>query len=386
MNATLPEGITEASPQQARRLEAYRRCVLDCFQTHGYQLVAPPLVEYRDALVANDSLAQQTLLMTDPMSGATLGLRADMTPQVARMDARYMRQEQTARLCYAGSVMRARPEILGGSRNLIQAGAELYGCDSANADAEIVQLLCAALQACNCSDVCLDVGHAGVFRALAAQAQWTDAQRDEVFDILQRKAMADLEAWLEKTPTPQEVVAALRALPEELSGPSEAIVLARAEELLSCISESLADALDRLRTVAKRVRQLYPGVRFHFDLGEANGFHYESGIVFAIYREGRGQEIARGGRYGGRERRPATGFSLDLHQLMECSTLEAAPLRRVYAPVSDDLAQQQAIAELRAQGCVVIGALEVADTPQASDCTEQLVRDGDTWVVRPVDA
>ncbi len=386
MNAALPEGVAEAAPEQARRLETYRRCVLDCFATHGYQLVVPPLVEDREMLVKNDFLAQQTLSITDPMSGAALGLRADMTPQVARMDARYMKQDEVARLCYAGAVMRARPEILGGNRNPIQAGAELYGCDSASADAEIIQLLCAALQACGCADVCLDLGHAGMFRALAEQAQWNDAQRDEVFDILQRKAVVDLEDWLEVTPTPAEVAAALRALPEELSGADEGAVLARAEELLACVSDSLTDTLERLRVVAARVRQLYPEVRLHFDLGEASGFHYESGIVFAVYREGQGQEIARGGRYGGRERRPATGFSLDLRRLMECGALEAASLRCIYAPVSEDPAQQQVIAELRAQGCAVLGALGAEDTPQASGCAEQLVCEEGTWVVRSVDA
>ncbi len=383
---SLPEGVEEASPEQAVRLEACRRRLLDCFQSYGYQLVAPPLVDFFDALTDDsDALVQQTLSITDPLTGAALGLRADITPQVARMDARHLPQDKVARLCYAGPVMRARPEILGGNRNPIQVGAELYGSDSEEADAEIVQLLCAGLQVAGCPSTCLDLGHAGVFRALARKAEWTAQQRDEVFDILQRKAVPDLEAWLESNSVEAEVAAALRALPEQLSGADEE-VLDRAKEVLGCVQESVADALDSLRAVARRVRALYPEMRLHFDLGEASGFHYERGMVFAVYLEGQGQEIARGGRYGGRESRPATGFSMDLRTLVRCGSMETGAFRRIYVEPSEDSAQHAALEKLRQEGCAVIGALGADDSAQAHDCAEQLVLEDGTWVGRPVEA
>ena len=378
----LPEGIEEALPGQARVLEVHRRQLLDCFESWGYALVSPPLVEFRDALVTGgDALDRQTFRLTDPLSGRTLGVRTDITPQVARIDRQQMPQDQVVRLCYAGSVLRAHPEILGGGRNPIQVGAELYGHEGTQSDAEIVLLLCAALRVAGCSSWCLDMGHAGVFRALVEQTDWTMQERDELFELIQRKAHADLDAWLDARSANASVTEMVRMLPG-LSGPDEE-VLDRATQEMENAREQILPALETLRAVAARVRGAYPEAQLHFDLGEASGFHYESGLVFAAYMEGQGQEIARGGRYGAQGERPATGFSLDLRTLARCGSLDAGERRRIFAAMDEDPALQAAIAELRAQGHIVVRGLGPEDSAGESQCAEQLVNEDGAWVVRP---
>ena len=379
----LPEGIEEALPEQARVLEACRRQLLDCFESWGYALVSPPLVEFRAALVTGgDALDQQTFRLTDPLSGRTLGVRTDITPQVARIDRQQMPQDQVVRLCYAGSVLRAHPEILGGGRNPIQIGAELYGHEGMQSDAEIVLLLCAALRTAGCARWCLDMGHAGVFRALVEQTDWNVQERDELFELIQRKAHADLGAWLDARSANTPAAEMVRMLPD-LSGPDEE-VLDRAAQEMEGVRERIQPALETLRAVAARVRDAYPEVQLHFDLGEASGFHYESGLVFAAYMEGQGQEIARGGRYGAQGERPATGFSLDLRTLARCGSLTVDERRRIYATADEDPALQDAIAGLRAQGHAVVRGLGPEDSANESGCPEQLVNEDGAWVVRPV--
>ncbi len=383
MPDALPEGIEEALPEQARELEAHRRKLLDCFERWGYALVSPPLVEFHDALVTQGAaLDRQTFRLTDPLSGRTLGVRTDITPQVARIDRQQMPQDQVVRLCYAGSVLRAHPEILGGGRNPIQVGAELYGHAGVAGDAEIVLLLCAALRTAGCARWCLDMGHAGVFRALVEQTDWTAAERDELFELIQRKAHADLGAWLDARSPEESVARMIRRIPD-LSGPDET-VLDRAAQELDGVQDNIRPALEALRAVAARVRGAYPEVQLHFDLGEASGFHYESGLVFAAYMEGQGQEIARGGRYGTQGGRPATGFSLDLRTLARCGALDAGGCRRIYAPAGEDPALQEAVAGLREQGHAVVCGLGPEDSASGFQCPEQLVEEDGAWVVRPV--
>lgn len=381
----LPEGIEEALPEQARVLEAHRRQLLDCFERWGYALVSPPLVEFRDALVTGeDALDRQTFRLADPLSGRTLGVRTDITPQVARIDQQQMPQDQVARLCYAGSVLRAHPEILGGGRNPIQAGVELYGHEGVQSDAEVVSLLCAALQVAGCSRWCLGLGHAGVFRAVVEETDWTMRERDELFELIQRKASPDLGAWLDAHPPEDSIAEMIRRLPG-LSGPDEAI-LDRAAQELAEVRERILPALDALRAVAARVRASGAEVQLHFDLGEASGFHYESGLVFAAHMEGQGQEIARGGRYAAQGGRPAVGFSLDLRTLARCGSLNGPEPRRIYAPADGGASQQDMIAELRAQGHIVVCGLDPEDSVAGAACPERLVLENGAWVVRPTES
>ena len=383
----LPDGFEEVLPDAARELEALRRGVLDCCARWGYRLVMPPLAEYPDAGgIGGAPLERQTFNFTDPLDGRRLAVRADLTPQAARIDRQHLPQDRPARLCYAGAVLRVRPEVLGGGRSPLQAGAELYGHDGLASDVEIVLLLCELLREAGVGDWCLGLGHAGVFRALAAAAGWSAAERAELFGHLQRKARADIDEWLAAHPAAPEIVRAARGLPD-LCGP-DAEVLARAAERCACLGEALAPMLDALRGTAARVRARHPETRLHFDLGEAWGFRYERGLVFAAYVEGQGQELARGGRYEAGAGRPATGFSLDLRTLARCGKSPARPQRRVWAPADDDdPGLAAAVAALRAEGCAVVRALDAADTPERLDCGERLARGEDgAWTVRPADA
>ena len=377
----LPEGIEEALPRQAGELERHRRQVLDCFECWGYALVSPPLVEFHDALVTGkDALDRQTFRLTDTLSGRMLGVRTDITPQVARVDRQQMPQNRMVRLCYAGSVLRAYPEILGGGRNPIQVGAELYGHEGVRSDAEIVLLLCAALRVAGCTCWCLDMGHAGVFQALVGRMDWSAEERAELFGLVQRKACADLESWLSAHPAAEPVAKALRALPN-LSGPGEEVLEQAAGELEG-MGDWVAPALEVLHAVAGRVRRAYPEARIHFDLAESSGFRYENGLVFAAYMEGQGQEIARGGRYSVFGTRPAVGFSLDLRTLAQCGSLSVAGRRRVYAGEEDDTEQQEKILELRGQGHTVICGFGPEDNAQVFQCTQELVNEDGVWTVR----
>ncbi len=383
----LPEGIEEALPEQARALETYRRELLDCFERWGYDLVSPPLVEFHDALVTGgDALDQQTFRLTDPLSGRALGVRADITPQVARIDRQRTPKGRVARFCYAGPVLRARAERLGGGRNPIQVGAELYGQEGVRGDTEIVSLLCAALRATGCGRWCLGMGHASVFRVLVERADWDERERDELFDLVQRKANADLGAWLDAHPVKDPVAEMVRTLPD-LSGPDET-VLDRARETMECVRERILPTLETLRSVSARVRAAYPEVQLHFDLAEASGFHYESGLVFAAYVEERGQEIARGGRYGSRGERPATGFSLDARALARHGSLLPDERRRIYveADVEEDQALLDEIDALRARGLVVVRGLGPEDSATGSRCAERLVSEDGSWKTRSVES
>ena len=381
----LPDGIEEVLPDAARALEALRRGVLDCCARWGYQLVMPPLVEYPEAReLGGAPLERQTFGFTDPRDGRRLAVRADLTPQAARIDRQHLPQDRPARLCYAGTVLRVRPEVLGGGRSPLQAGAELYGHDGLASDAEIVLLLCELLREAGVGDWCLGLGHAGVFRALAAAAGWSAAERAELFGHLRRKARPDIDDWLAAHPAPPEIARAVRGLPD-LCGPDEA-VLARAAERCACLGGALEPMLETLRGVAARARERHPEARLHFDLGEAWGFRYERGLVFAAYVEGQGQELARGGRYEAGAGRPATGFSLDLRTLARCGRPPAAAPRRVWAPAADEPGLPAAIAALRAEGCAVVRALDAADTPGRLGCGERLVREDGAWTARPADA
>ena len=379
--AELPDGLEDALPAQARLLEACRRTALDRFAAWGYRLVVPPLAEFDDGPdLGGAALAERTFRFPDPQSGRTLRLRADMTPQAARMDRMYFRQDRPARLCYAGPVLRTSAETLGGGRSPVQAGAELYGDDSAAGDAEVALLLCDVLAGADCRPWCLGLGHAGVFHALVADAPWSRAERAELFGCVQRKACADIAVWLKAHPADAATERALRALPD-LSGPDES-VLERASDVLGGDAR-IAGQLAELRALGAQVRACHPRAALHYDVGEAPGFRYENGLVFAAYVEGEGREIARGGRYPAGRQRPATGFSLDLRELARCRRAEPEEPARILAPCGGDAAQARAVEQLRAEGRVVVCALRAGDTARELDCAEELVEENGAWVVRP---
>ena len=383
----LPEGIEEVLPAQARKIEYLRRTILDSYAGWGYELVMTPFIEYLDSLLigTGSDLDLQTFKLTDQLTGRMMGVRADMTPQVARIDAHHLKSDAPTRLCYMGTVLHTRPDGFAGSRSPLQVGAELYGDSSANSDIEILCLMLQTLRLAGITECHIDLGHVGIFRGLVEQAGINAEQAEQLFDVMQRKAMPELTRLLDDWQLDRAVHDMLLLLPN-LNGID---ALARAKRSFHKAAAGVGAALDNLELVASGLQQR-TGITVHFDLAELRGFNYHTGVVFAAYAPGQGQAIAQGGRYDGIGKefgiaRPATGFSSDLKTLIALSHAQAvedsgaqAP-QAVFAPLQDDPALQEKVAELRSQGKRVINALTEKDTPQALQCSLQLVNKNGEW-------
>jgi len=379
----LPEGVEEVLPVQAASIEYLRRQLLDLYCSWGYQLVIPPLIEFTESLLIGmgSDIDLLTFRTTDQISGRTLGIRADITPQVARIDAHSLAEDGVSRLCYAGSTLHTRPKTLMASRSPIQIGAELYGDGTLAADVEIIRLMLETLQVTGLVELSLDLGHVGVYEAIIAQAGLEDAQERTVFDALQRKSVPDLElALVDVNDEVSQLIISLVGL----HGPDE--VLDNARTLFADRAPKALAAVDSLAAVASDIRKLCPDLNIYFDLAELRGYHYHTGIVFAAYVPGHGQALANGGRYNdvgavfGRAR-PATGFATDLKALMKLLSVAPQGRRAISAPVSttEQDTMQAKVNELRAQGEVVISALgPVVD----SRCDRELVFSEGAWQVQ----
>jgi ATP phosphoribosyltransferase regulatory subunit len=303
-------------PAEAARLEALRRTLLDHFAAAGYRLVRPPLVEHIDSLLTGSAhdLDLQTFKVVDPMSGRLLGVRADMTPQVARIDAHLLNEAGVTRLCYAGSVLRTTPAALGATREVMQIGAELFGEPGIAGDQEVVGLLISSLDAVGLSGLHLDLGHVGVYRALGNGAGVSANGGDaDLFEALRAKDLPAVEALTERLPRAWRD--ALRALPT-LYGPASQ-VLADARARLPD-TPAIANALAALEALAAAAAPRVAAL--HVDLADLRGYHYQNGAIFSVFVAGEPSAIGNGGRYDGIGRvfgraRPATGFTLDLRQL-----------------------------------------------------------------------
>lgn len=386
----LPEGIEELLPAQALVLEQMRREILDLYRGWGYELILPPFIEYLDSLLTGTGhdLDLQTFKLIDQMSGRLLGVRADMTPQAARIDAHRLQREAPTRLCYLGTVLHTLPDGFAGSRSLLQVGAELFGHGGAESDVEILQLMVETLDLTGVRDVYIDLGHVGIFRGLARDAGLDADQEDCLFDALQRKAIPEIRAFLaelELSTAQRERLAGLATL----NGDEE--VLQHAAELLDGSGPAALAALDNLQRIATLARRRLPGVALHFDLAELRGYQYQTGLVFAAFVADCGQEIARGGRYDdigkvfGRAR-AATGFSTDLRSLMQLGSREwPAAAGAILAPMDDDPALAEKVRQLRAQGEVVIQQLPGQQgSIREMRCNRTLRWEGTHWVVEKI--
>lgn len=385
----LPDGIEEVLPAEAARIETARRQVLDLFRNWGYELVITPHIEYLESLLtgAGQDLDLRTFKVTDPLSGRQMGFRADITPQVARLDAHTHRQEGPSRLCYAGSVLHARPRALSTSRSPIQIGAELYGDASTASDREVIGLMLEVLELAGVAEVHMDLGHVGIYRGLARAAGLSGEAEQELFDALQRKSIDEVAALTAALPAEQ--AAMLRAL-AELCGGRE--VLAQARVQLAAAPAEVLAALAELEEVAGELAEHYPTLPLYFDLGELRGYHYHTGMVFAAFVPGVGQAIAQGGRYDdigadfGRAR-PATGFSTDLKTLVGLGqAIQAEAPGGVWAPQGGDAGLWQAVLELRRSGRRVVQALpgqSLADACAAGCDSELRLQEGG-WQVSPL--
>ena len=387
----LPEGIEELLPQEAAYLESLRQRILRLFTCWGYELVIPPMIDFIDSLLTGSGhdLDLQTFQFTDQISGKTLGLRADMTPQVARMDAHQLKRECPTRLCYVGTVLHTRGDPLEKTRSPMQIGAELYGHAGIESDVEVICLMLEMLSQSGLLDVHLDLGHVGIFRALSQQAGLDYHQESLLFDILQRKARPELEELMAEIAINEDIKAMLLKLPE-LNGRKDSIQKARS--VLAKADEQVKLALANLEAVAEQLSNRFPSLPISFDLAELRGYHYHTGTVFAAFVPTIGREIARGGRYDnigavfGRAR-PATGFSADLKllALLGKQTAQVQPNERIFAPYEIDNSLSEKIRGLRAQGYCVIQQLpgQIGDAKEL-DCTAILEPDQKTWVVNPL--
>jgi len=387
----LPDGIVELLPEQSLILEILRRELLDNYSRWGYELITTPFLEFMDSLLTGTGhdLDLTTFRVTDPVTGRQMGLRADMTPQAARIDAHILESELPVRLCYLGTVLRTTPQGFSGSRAPIQAGCELFGHAGMESVLEVIELMMETIRVTGVKDVYLDLGHVKIFRSLVDQAGLDTDDEMRLFDAMQRKAnpeIAELLDELQVSGVARDMLAALSGL----NGGAD--MLDQAGKVLSQASEAVQAAIDELKQLVVLLQRDYPDIPVHIDLAELRGYHYHSGIVFAAFTTGYGEEIARGGRYDGIGKvfgrsRPATGFSADLSTLMDLSASLPGPgdMNSIMAPAGDDADLRDAINKLRSEGTRVVHALPgQGGTPQDYGCSRELVKQGDSWVVKSI--
>ena len=384
----LPESISDVLPSEARAIEVLRRRLLDLYRSYGYELVMPPMLEHIESLLTGSGrdLALRTFQLVDQLSGRTLGLRADMTPQVARIDAHLLNREGIARLCYAGSVLHARPAGLFATREPLQVGAELYGHAGLEADLEVIELMIASLALAGVQRVRLDLCHVGIVPAILSLDP--SIEEAEVYACLQRKDVPGLVECLRGARAPaRDALLALVDLYGEADGPES--VIARGRALLPPMP-GIGEALDTLERLARSpLLRRYPEVEISVDLADLRGYRYHSAITFAAYVDAIPNAVARGGRYDDIGRafgraRPATGFSLELRELASLAPVEErAPALR--APWSDDPVLAQRVAELRAAGEIVLRTLPGHEHEQLEfACDRELVFEDGVWKVHAI--
>lgn len=383
-NWLLPESLADMLPAEARRIEDLRRILLDSFRTYGFELVAPPLVEYIESLLSGtgSDLNLRTSKLVDQLSGRTLGIRADMTPQVTRIDAHLLNRAGVTRLCYCGPVLHARPAGLLANRELLQIGAEIYGHAGFEADLEIIHLALDSVRLAGVQTIRLDLCHAGLVRSLIETDPTAVSRADEIMALLRDKDLPGLtqlgagsDALLPAT------VSALVRLPQ-LYG--DLTVLERARKELPSLPGVVA-ALDTLEHLMGALDDVSVGI----DLADVGTYGYHSGVTFSVYAQGWHDALVQGGRYDDVSRafgraRPATGFSLDLRKLVD-GLLPARAAPAIRAPSGQDAALRQAINGLRQSGNIVVQVFpgEIATHDEFSFDRELVLRDGQ-WVVQQV--
>ena len=380
----LPDGVADVLPEQAQVIEQMRRQALDFLAQRGYQLVYTPFIEYLESLsslsTVNHDLDLVTFKLIDQISGRLLGVRADMTPQVARIDAHVRPLEGVARYCYAGTILHTKPQGLAASRTPLQLGAELYGHQGIDADLEMIDSMLGVLAlAGHQQHLHLDLGHVGLFRSLVKLAGLTSAQELQLSELYQRKALAELKQFTQTLALGDDFYelghfsSDLPALEQHLS----AVVLN---------DTAFKAALDSLHTTVAQIRSRWPEVQVGIDVVELRSYHYHTGLMFAAYGPNSAMPLAQGGRYDGigehfGRARPATGFSCDLYKLVAGRYQN---LQLIVAPAERSEELLASIAALRAEGRVVIQLLgddQLSSVPQA---THQLSNTAQGWQLQSI--
>jgi len=385
----LPDGVEDILPPLAGQIESLRRDVMDTCQRWGYQLVIPPLIEYLESLFTGTGhdLELQTFKLTDQLTGRMMGVRADMTPQAARIDAHTLGDEGITRLCYAGHVLHTRPQHMLTGRTPIQAGCELFGSTSEAADLEVISLMLEALRVSGLRRVHLDLAHVSIYESLITEAGFDRNTEETVFDAMARKSVPELDRLLGDC-EPGSAGARLREL-ARVSGGVDALAAAR--RILGGASSALDAALEQLARVVEMLERDYPEVSLGFDFCELRGYNYHTGLVFAAYVPGHGDSVAKGGRYDaigsdfGRAR-PATGFSLDIRALVALGERAYNRFGAIWAPADEDTALEGVISGLRMTETVIRALPEDTDANTAArGCDRQLVKRDGKWVVVALD-
>lgn len=384
----LPEGVEEILPPKAIELEQLCRTIIDLFSSWGYEFVMPPMIEYLESLLTGtgEDLDLKTFKLTDQLSGRLMGIRADITPQVARIDAHLLKRDIPTRLCYLGSVLHTRPGKSGETRSPLQVGAELYGHDGVASDIEIVKLMLATLKSSGVKQVYIDLGHIGIFRALSSESPLNTEQQAQVFEALQRKAKDELKSLYKEWNVTDSASNALLDL-IDLNGDVNA--LNEAKKLLKKVSPDTNQYIDELTTLSESIQE-HSDVAINIDLAELRGYAYHTGMVYTAFIPGEGEGIAFGGRYDdigsafGRAR-PATGFSMDVKSLLKFQAVKNKTISKIYAPVSEDASLQEKISELRTAGKIVMQELD-GQQATASDmgCDQELKLEKGEWVTKEV--
>lgn len=384
----LPDGVEEILPAEAYKLETLRRELLDLYESWGYELVIPPMIEFLDSLLVGSSHDQDihTFKITDQLSGRMMGIRADMTPQVARIDAHSMGRQGPVRLCYSDSVLHTKPRGIMTSRVPIRVGAELFGHAGSDCDIELISLMQDTLRVAGIDEVYIVLGHVGIFRTLVQEAGLGFKVERALFQAVQRKAFDEIDELLFANVEDKSMCELLRRL-TWLSGDES--VLDEAQELFASAPESVRSELQELVAISRAVKLRNPGIVLNFDLCELRGYEYHTGIVFAAYTPGYGRAVAKGGRYDdigeafGRAR-PASGFDTDLKVLARLTGKSLKRRTGILAPNEADAELLGKISALRAEGEIVITDLQNQGNSNHEElsCDRRLAHVDGQWQVQ----
>ena len=387
----LPDGVQETLPPDALAVESLRHDILRLFRNWGYDLVMPAMIEYMDSLLTGTahSLDTRTFALVDRLSGKQMGVRSDMTPQVARIDAHLLaddaRHHRVSRLCYCGHLLHTIGDGINSSRTPLQIGAEIFGSPAISADVEVASLMVETLQAVGLAGMSLDIGHVGIFRSLVSNTALDSEQENRLFDMLQRKSIPDLQSYLQQLPLEDRQREQLYQL-ALLNG--DASVIDDARKLYHDAADELFSTLDAMDSVVRSLRRKYPETMIHCDLSELRGYSYHTGLVFAAFLPGQGREIARGGRYDDvgevfGNARPATGFSADLLSLYQLSGASGKFEQGILVPDEADEALAELVCEQRAKGERVIVDLTGGNSSAAEQqCNRVAVLADGAWEIK----
>jgi ATP phosphoribosyltransferase regulatory subunit len=386
----LPDGIDEVLPEQARLIEGSRRELLDLYNSWGYDLVIPPMVEFTESLLSGfgNDLDLMTFRLTDQISGRMMGIRADITPQAARIDAHSLNRQGPNRLCYAGTVLQTKPRAPLESRTPISVGVELFGEAGVSGDIEVIELFLKTLEVVAVDDIHLDLGHVDILRGLLTSASLSGEQEAELFDLLQSKASAELDAWITANINDAKLSQWLKSLPT-LAGSTD--VLAIAKQSLAGAPKQVINAIAQLEQIIEALEaSAGKQVTIYLDLGDIPGFGYHTGVVFAAYKQGYGKALGNGGRYDnigeafGRSR-TATGFAFDLKSLVANGQNIQPNQGGIFVPQPADAQCRKKIMELRHQGERVVQGFSGQEVNfQEMNCDRQLIKKDGQYLIEKI--